>query len=78
VSLNRLKPLEFPLNTSSQILKCHILGARPCTKGQYLPYPDSAYELEFSYLFLYLLVEPPRLFLASKVRRCRLTLSNPR
>lgn len=35
-------------------------------KGQKLPYPDGAYELEFAYLFMYLLVEPPRLFLGSK------------
>ena len=35
-------------------------------KGVNLPYPDGAYELEFAYLFLYLLVEPPRLFLGSK------------
>lgn len=35
-------------------------------KGVRLPYPDGAYELEFACLFMYLLVEPPRLFLGSK------------
>lgn len=37
-----------------------------CWKGYNLPYPDDAYEMEFAYLFLYLLIEPPRLFLCSK------------
>ncbi len=37
-----------------------------CWKGYNLPYPDDAYEMEFAYLFVYLLIEPPRLFLGSK------------
>tara|TARA_B110000977_G_scaffold9668_1_gene12775 strand:+ start:11527 stop:11865 length:339 start_codon:yes stop_codon:yes gene_type:complete len=37
-----------------------------CWKGYNLPYPDDAYETEFALLFIYLLVEPPRLFLGSK------------
>mmetsp|Transcript_38346 Transcript_38346/g.95163 ORF Transcript_38346/g.95163 Transcript_38346/m.95163 type:complete len:135 (+) Transcript_38346:314-718(+) len=35
-------------------------------KGAKLPYPDGAYEMEFAFLFMYLLVEPARLFLGSK------------
>ena len=37
-----------------------------CWKGYNLPYPDGAYETEFALLFIYLLIEPPRLFLGSK------------
>ena len=37
-----------------------------CWKGYNLPYPADAYETEFALLFVFLLVEPPRLFLGSK------------
>ena len=37
-----------------------------CYKGYNLPYPSNAYEMEFTYLFMYLLIEPPRLFLGSQ------------
>uniref|UniRef100_A0A7S0T2H8 Transmembrane protein 216 n=1 Tax=Mantoniella antarctica TaxID=81844 RepID=A0A7S0T2H8_9CHLO len=40
-------------------------------KGVKLPYPPGAYQLEFAYLFLYLLVEPARLFLGSKGNKTR-------
>ena len=37
-----------------------------CWKGYNLPYPDDTYEAEFALLFVYLLIEPARLFLGSK------------
>ena len=44
-----------------------------CWKGYNLPYPDDAYETEFALLFVYLLIEPARLFLGSKGNK---TLTN--
>eukprot|EP00899_Mesostigma_viride_P025329 jgi/Mesvir1/5981/Mv00735-RA.1 len=35
-------------------------------KGRQLPYPDKSFAMEFIFLWLYLLVEPVRLFLGSK------------
>jgi transmembrane protein 216 len=37
-----------------------------CWKGNKLPYADEVFEYEFSFLFLWLLTEPTRLFLGSK------------
>ncbi|KAK3251089.1 hypothetical protein CYMTET_39564 [Cymbomonas tetramitiformis] len=35
-------------------------------KGLELPYPSNNYEVEFTYLFLFAIIEPTRLFLGSK------------